>query len=67
MAERTIKTADNGYKWTQKADVPTEQRVWGDVIDTAHLDQFHQVPIAEYEAWKVEIEKLNPLTEEFSV
>lgn len=58
--ERTIRIARDGYIFTQREDVAIEQRAWGRVIDTAHLDRFHEVPIEQYEAWKREIEKLNP-------
>ena len=57
---RTIKTAKEGYIFTQREEVAIEQRVWGRVIDTANIKLFHEVPIAQYEQWKVEIEKLNP-------
>ena len=49
------------YIFTQVAEVPIEQRVWGRVIDTAHIEHFHEVPIAEYDAWQKEMEELNNL------
>lgn len=57
--DRTIRIAREGYIFTQREDVAIEQRAWGRVIDTAHLDRFHEVPIEKHEEWKREIEKLN--------
>jgi hypothetical protein len=61
MAERTTKTAKEGYIFTQVEDVAIEQRVWGKVIDTAHLDQFHEVLIEQFEEWQAEMDKLRPM------
>lgn len=61
---RTIKTAKEGYIFTQREDVAIEQRVWGRVIDTAQIKLYHEVPIEQYEAWKEEIDKLNPFNRE---
>lgn len=59
--DRITKTANEGYIFTQIADVPIEQRAWGRVIDTTQLELFHEVPIAKFEEWQKEIEKLNPI------
>lgn len=56
--ERITKTANEGYIFTQIADVPIEQRAWGRVIDTTQLEQFHEVPIAEFEKWQEEIDAM---------
>lgn len=56
--ERITKTANEGYIFTQIADVPIEQRAWGRVIDTTQLEQFHEVPIAEFKEWQEEIEAM---------
>ncbi len=58
---RITKQAKEGYIYTQIAEVPIEQRVWGKVIDTAHIEEFHEVPISEYEEWQKEIDKLIPI------
>lgn len=57
--ERITKQAKDGYIFTQVAEVPIEQRVWGRVIDTAYIEQFHEIPIAEYDAWQKEMEEIN--------
>ena len=57
--ERITKQAKEGYIYTQIAEVPIEQRVWGKVIDTAHIEKFHEVPYSEYEEWEKEMDKLN--------
>lgn len=59
--ERITKQAKDGYIFTQIAEVPIEQRVWGRVIDTAQIDMFHEVPIEEYEKWKEEMDKIRPI------
>ena len=53
--------AKDGYIFTQIAEVPIEQRVWGRIIDTTQLEKFHEVPIEDYEEWKEEMNKLNPI------
>lgn len=59
--ERVTKTANEGYMFTQIEEVPIEQRVWGKVIDTAHIEKFHEVPISEYEKWQKKMDKLMPI------
>lgn len=56
---RTIKTAKEGYIFTQREEVAMDQRVWGRVIDTTNIKLYHEVPIEQYEAWRAEMEKLN--------
>lgn len=56
--DRITKTANEGYMFTQIADVPIEQRAWGRVIDTTQLEQFHEVPIAEFEKWQKELDAM---------
>lgn len=56
--ERITKQAKDGYIFTQAAEVPIEQRVWGRVIDTTQLEQFHEVPIAEFKEWQEEIDAM---------
>lgn len=59
--ERITKQAKDGYIFTQIAEVPIEQRVWGRVIDTTHIEMFHEVPIEEYNEWQTEMDKLKPV------
>lgn len=59
--ERITMQAKDGYIFTQIAEVPIEQRVWGRIIDTTQLEKFHEVPIDDYEEWKEEMDKLNPI------
>lgn len=59
--ERITMQAKDGYIFTQIAEVPIEQRVWGRIIDTTQLEKFHEVPIEDYEEWKEEMNKLNPI------
>ena len=61
--ERITKQAKDGYIFTQIAEVPTEQRVWGRIIDTTQLEKFHEVPIEDYEEWQEEMDKLKPMKE----
>ena len=53
--------AKDGYIFTQIAEVPIEQRVWGRIIDTTQLEKFHEVPIEDYEEWKEEMIKISEL------
>lgn len=56
--ERITKQAKDGYIFTQIAEVPIEQRVWGRVIDTTQLEMFHEVPIAEFKKWQDELDAM---------
>lgn len=58
---RITRIAKEGYIFTQVEDVAIEARVWGRVIDTAHIDKFHEVPISEFKAWEEEMAQLNPM------
>lgn len=62
--ERITKQAKDGYIFTQIAEVPIEQRVWGRIIDTTQLEKFHEVPIEEKAEWQKEIDELRPMKEE---
>lgn len=59
---RIIKTAKEGYLFTEIADVPTEERTWAKVKDAVDFTPYHEVPIAVYEDWK---RKMDKLQEEF--
>ena len=59
--ERITMQAKDGYIFTQIAEVPIEQRVWGRIIDTTQLEKFHEVPIEDYEEWKEEMIKISEL------
>lgn len=63
--ERVTKIANEGYIFTQIEEVSIERRVWGKVIDTAHIEQFHEVPISEYEKWQEEMDKFNPMMDKY--
>ena len=59
--ERVNIKADNGYKLTQVAEVALEQRLYLNAVWTEQPNAWKQVPIAEYDAWQKDIEKLNNL------
>lgn len=54
--EREIKTASDGYLFTEIAEVELAQRTWAKTKDTTMMHLYHEVPIAEYEQWQQDME-----------
>lgn len=57
--ERTERIAKEGYKLTQVAELPIEERVYASRVYTEAPHDWKEVPLSEYDEWQEEINKLN--------